>query len=104
MDPYLEDAAYWEGFHDVLITTCMFAVERALPDGYTANVRERAEIISIDDAAARVYVPDIGVVRESPPRVARSPSFTSEGGGVAVETELEPVTLTSVESIEVRET
>src|SRR5438552_19198082 len=90
MDPYLEDPAFWEGFHDVLITECMYQVEKGLPDGYISNVKERAEVISVDDPAAKVYVPDIGVAREAPRR--RRPK-KSEGGGVAVAMEIEPVTI-----------
>jgi hypothetical protein len=97
MDPYLEDPAFWEGFHDVLITECMYQVEEGLPDGYISNVKERAEVISVDDPAAKVYVPDIGVAREVPrPR-------PSGGGGTALELEAEPVTIPSIDAIEVRE-
>ena len=100
MDPYLEDAAFWEGFHDVLITECMYQVEKGLPDGYISNVKERAEVISVDDPAAKVYVPDIGVAREVPrPR----PTVGGGGGGIAVEVEAEPITIPSIDAIEVRE-
>jgi hypothetical protein len=100
MDPYLEDPAYWEGFHDVLITCCMFNIEQSLPDGYISNVKDRAEVISVDDPAAKVYVPDIGVARELPPRPTVR-SAPGGSGGVAVE--VEPVTIASIDSIEIRE-
>jgi hypothetical protein len=101
MDPFLEDPAYWEGFHDVLITECMYQVEKGLPDGYISNVKERAEVISVDDPAAKVYVPDIGVAREIP---RRKPLSTPQGGGgTALAIEVEPVTIPSVDSIEIRE-
>lgn len=100
MDPYLEDPAFWEGFHDVLITECMYLVEKGLPDGYISNVKERAEVISTDDAAARVYVPDIGVSR----RAARSRRKGKPGaGGVQLVEAVEHITLASLDSIEVRE-
>src|SRR5215207_1088305 len=100
MDPYLEDPAFWEGFHDVLITCCMFNIEQSLPDGYISNVKERAEVISVDDPAAKVYVPDIGVAREFP----RGRTAVDEGGGgVALAVEIKPVTIPSVDFIEVRE-
>lgn len=102
MDPYLEDPAFWEGFHDVLITCCMFNVEQGLPDGYISNVKERGEVISVDDPAAKVYVPDIGIARELPRRKPATAS-SSDAGGVAVALEVEPVTIPSVDSIEVRE-
>src|SRR3954466_11399819 len=90
MDPYLEDPAFWEGFHDVLITECMYQVEKGLPEGYISNVKERAEVISVDDPAAKVYGPDIGVAREAP---RRARPVESGGGGVAVEVEVEAVTI-----------
>lgn len=98
MDPYLEDPAFWEGFHDVLITECMYLIEQALPPGYISNVKERAEVISVEDPAAKVYVPDIGVSRDVAAPTAHSPSASS--GGAAT---LEPMTIASVDSIEVRE-
>lgn len=97
MDPFLEDPAFWEGFHDVLITCCMFNIEQGLPEGYISNVKERAEVISVDDPAAKVFVPDIGLARELPARPMSSPS------GAAVAVELERVTIPSIDSIEVRE-
>jgi hypothetical protein len=103
MDPFLEDPAFWEGFHDVLITCCMFVIEQALPDGYISNVKERAEVISVDDPAAKVYVPDIGVAREVPRRKAAPVSREEAAGGTALAVEVEPVVIPSVDSIEVRE-
>ena len=99
MDPFLEDAAFWEGFHDVLIACCMFDIEQRLPDGYISNVKERAEVISRDDPAARVYVPDIGVSRRVPKRRPKG----GRSGGVAVAERVEWVTIPSIDSIEVRE-
>lgn len=101
MDPFLEDPAFWEGFHDVLITECMYQVEQGLPDGYISNVKERAEVISVDDPAAKVYVPDIGVAREFPR--TRPAATQGGGGGTALELEAEPVTIPSIDAIEVRE-
>jgi hypothetical protein len=101
MDPYLEDPAFWEGFHDVLITECMYQVEKGLPDGYISNVKERAEVISVDDPAAKVFVPDIGVARKVPKR--KSPTVHETGGGVGLAVELEVITIPSIDSIEVRE-
>jgi hypothetical protein len=100
MDPYLEDPAFWEGFHDVLITECMYQVEKGLPDGYISNVKERAEVINVDDPAAKDYVPDIGVAREVP---RRPKPGGMGGGGTALAVEIEPVTIPSVDSIEIRE-
>ncbi len=85
MDPYFEDPAFWEGFHDVFITECMYAVESRLPDGYISDLRERSQTISRDDPAAALYVPDVAVSRERefrPPR--RVPGVADAGGRVAV--------------------
>src|SRR5712675_2308557 len=94
MDPFLEDPAFWEGFHDVLITECMYQIENALPNGYISNVKERAEVISADDPAAKVYVPDIGVAREIPRR--RRSKGAPGGGGVAVAEEIDWITIPSI--------
>jgi hypothetical protein len=99
MDPYLEDPAFWEGFHDVLVTECMFDLEHSLPDGYISNVRVRAEFIGIDDPVANVYVP--GIARKIAKR--KSPAASETGGGVGLAVELDVVTIPSIDSIEVRE-
>ena len=75
MDPFLEDPAYWEGFHDVLITECMYQVEKGLPEGYISNVKDRAEVISVNDPAARIYVPDLGVARDAYIEIMRVPGY-----------------------------
>jgi hypothetical protein len=64
MDPYLEAPAFWEGFHQVLIVECMYALSERLPDPYIAEIQERVKLISIDDDAAKVYIPDVSVARE----------------------------------------
>lgn len=101
MDPYLEDSAYWEGFHHVFITECMYALSERLPDGYLANVGERVELVSRNDEAAAQYVPDIVTMRDR--RQGNQPESRSsqEGGGIALATA--PVTIPAVESLEVRE-
>ncbi len=40
MDPYLEDAAYWSGFHAKLIVAISASITRALPAGYYADVEQ----------------------------------------------------------------
>lgn len=61
-------------------------------------------MISRSDAAAEEYVPDVAVTRRAP----REPSDVSEeavqpGGGAAAAVAIAPVTIPSLESIEVRE-
>jgi hypothetical protein len=81
MDPYFEDPAFWEGFHDVLVTECVFAIEAGLPDGYISDVRERAQTISLDDAAAKVYIPDVSVVREPSAAERRGRAVAADRAG-----------------------
>lgn len=95
MDPYLEDPAFWEGCHDVLITECMYALERGLPPGYISNVKERAHVISVEDAAAEASVDSIEV-RDAYIEIQRVPGYelvtviellspwNKHGGGVEV--------------------
>lgn len=64
MDPYFEDPAFWEGFHDLFVAECTYAIEAGLPEGYISDVRERSQTISVEDEAAAVYVPDIAVARD----------------------------------------
>lgn len=102
MDPYLEDPAFWEGFHHVFITECMYFLAARLPSGYVADVGERVELISRADPAAEQYVPDVAVTRERHrTRPLVSNDATQYGGTTAVA--LAPVTIPSLESIEVRE-
>lgn len=99
MDPYLESPAIWEEFHHVFITECMYQLSDRLPEGYIAKIDERVELVSADDEAARQYVPDIAVAG-GPPQGRAAPT---RNGGAATATAVAPVTIPSVDSIEVRE-
>jgi hypothetical protein len=108
MDPYLEDPAFWEGFHDVFVTECMYAVEQRLPMGYISDLRERAHTISIEDEAAELYIPDVAVARQRIKRRKQrlveeaSQSNTDANGGLAVQAR--PVTIPMAdETIDIRE-
>lgn len=100
MDPYLEAPAVWEEFHHVLITECMYWLSERLPDTYVAKIQERVELISVDDEAAKVYVPDVAVARR-PRRDPRPPPAGSSTGGATAT--LEPVTIPAVDTLETRE-
>lgn len=101
MDPYLEDPAFWEGFHHVLITECMYFLSDRLPSGYVVDIGERVELVSRSDPAAEQYVPDVAVARK-PTRGATDVSAqAAQRGGAAVA--IAPVTIPSLESTEVRE-
>jgi hypothetical protein len=45
VDPYLENFAYWRGFHNGLITFITATLNAILPVGYAANYEERVYII-----------------------------------------------------------
>jgi hypothetical protein len=66
MDPYFEDAAFWEGFHSVLITELMFHIERELPEHYVSNVKAPVHSISMDDEAASFHQPKFRSAASSP--------------------------------------
>jgi len=97
MDPYLEDPAYWEGFHALFIVECVYQLSERLPENYVADVGERVHLVNIADEVAAEYLPDVAISRRDRP----TPRQQSKAGSVAT---LEPVTIPSIEGIEVRET
>lgn len=101
MDPYFEDPAFWEGFHDVLVTECMYAIEARLPEGYISDLRERSQTISRDDPAAVLYIPDVAVSRERDDRFPSRKSVAVSASGTAV---AEPLLIPAIDDdIEVTE-
>ncbi len=40
MDPYLEDAAFWSGFHTTMIVAMSGSINKALPAGYYADIEQ----------------------------------------------------------------
>ncbi len=65
MDPYLEDPAYWSGFHTRFVVVLGAGLTRALPPGYYSEVEQHVWLRA-DDGEDRVpfAVPD-GFVAES---------------------------------------
>src|SRR4051812_39449441 len=100
MDPYLEDPAYWEGFHLLFIAECTYHLSDRLPDGYIANPSERVHLISLTDEAAEQYVPDVTLTKE-PAAAPRRQGAPDDGGAVALA--VEPINIPSVDSLEIRE-
>lgn len=98
MDPYLEDPAVWEEFHHVLITECMYLLADRLPPPYIAKIQERVQSISIGDAAAAMYVPDVAVARDG-----WDAAPESGGAGSIAAAMTEPVVIPALETIEARE-
>ncbi len=73
MDPYLESADYWRGFHAVLIPTISAQLNRTLPGGFASYVEERVYVLAPDD----YFLPDVVITRFPVPAM-------NQAGGSAV--------------------
>jgi hypothetical protein len=62
VDPYLENPAYWRGFHNGLITFAVAALNVILPEGFAANYEERVYVVPPE----RSLYPDVLVLRHPP--------------------------------------
>ena len=71
MNPYLELAAWWPSIHTRLITYLADALDKDMPPGYIASIKERCRVVQME----RSIYPDVYIRHERPP----APS-TSEGG------------------------
>ncbi len=59
MDPYLEDATYWSGFHTRMVVAMGAAITRMLPSGYYADVEQHVWLEADDgDETIPFAVPD----------------------------------------------
>jgi hypothetical protein len=96
MDPYLEDPAFWPDFHDSFITYWRDALNAVLPGAYEARINERVELLDPQFERPLIVAPDV--------TVSASESWSEPGGGVAVATVVEPVTIPLVYLEETRET
>jgi hypothetical protein len=67
MDPYLEGSAYWQGFHNSLMTYVRDALQPRLPDNYVATLEVRIYVDpgSADDPLVQ-RVPDVELLRTGP--------------------------------------
>jgi hypothetical protein len=101
MDPYLEDPAYWEGFHHLFIGQAVIQLSQRLPEPYIADATERVRLISVTDEAAPMYVPDVAVSSDRDGDERRSALAAPRSGGTLAT--LEPVTIPSLETMEIRE-
>jgi hypothetical protein len=77
MDPWLENRVLWQGFHNVFVSQCMMALNRALPETVVATTELRIQRVEGHDIR-----PDVGVVN----RFATSPNVLlhERSGQVAV--------------------
>ncbi len=69
MDPYLENADYWQGFHNGLITYLRESVNRILPEGYIAFIEKR-HVILPDDELRRA---DLALIKHPITTAANAP-------------------------------
>ena len=99
MDPYLEDPAYWRGFHGRFIIAIADQLLDRLPQDYDADIDEQVRLVEVspEELAARREkdaLPDVAVMRGPASLEARArrahPAGASRSGGVAT---LEPVTI-----------
>ncbi len=66
MDPYLEDAAFWKGFHTKMIVAISASITRALPAGYYADVEQHVWLQDEDfDVRETFSYPDAYVAGHS---------------------------------------
>lgn len=61
MNPYLEAPNLWPGFHNSYIAAIRNAINRTAPGKYFADIEERVFLVTPDDPAARLIVPDVSI-------------------------------------------
>jgi hypothetical protein len=74
MNPYLESAEHWQGFHNVFVADTQRALNANLPPGYRAVVEQRLAIMP-EDQLRRA---GLAILRRPKPR-------TADASGVAVQ-------------------
>jgi Protein of unknown function (DUF4058) len=84
IDPYIEAQHYWPDFHSRTITYCSDFIADALPDRYLVRIEERIQLLERPPESARLIRPDL--------MIEQTRDF-STGAGVAVELEVEPITV-----------
>ena len=99
MDPYLEDPAFWQDFHQSFITYCRDYLLDRLPAAYDARANERIRLVELPPEADRDPLPDVAVLRHRW-GVPATPGAAATGGGVAT---LEPVSVPMPVSAEVKD-
>jgi len=61
VDPYLEAAGHWEGFHERFIIYFSDLLSERLPPHYWVSVQERITAIALPGGEREQYVADVGV-------------------------------------------
>ena len=72
MDPYLEDAGRWRGFHVSFLTHLVEELNGGLPEPYTADLEESVELVELDAPSFREALPDANITRGSAVASART--------------------------------
>ncbi len=85
MDPYLEDPAYWQDFHQSFNIYWRDAIAESLPENYEVRVDERVNLVEIPGDSIKLIRPDLAISQGYP--LSNSALETS---GVAT---LEPVSI-----------
>lgn len=84
MDPWLERAAVWPGVHSKLISTFQDLLVPRLVPRYFADIERRVYILSEDDPAQRLIVPDVAVADVVAPGPAASGAGVGPGGSTEI--------------------
>ena len=100
MDPYFEDPAVWQDFHQSFITYCRDYLLDRLPPTYVARANERVRLVEASSERERQLLPAVAVMRE-PWRA--EPTTASSGPPSTGAATLEPVTIPMAVVAEVRD-
>ncbi len=69
VNPFLEAAGFWQGFHNKFITYMDEALNRVLPENYFAQTDVRTGLVSREADPAE-YIPDVMIVKDDRTRIA----------------------------------
>lgn len=80
MDPYLEAAGAWPGFHEAFLSYARETIQPLLPASYYAELRTREEIGIAGSRPGRVLYPDLAVLDKGDRDERRRGSIRSAAG------------------------
>ena len=66
MDPYLEDPAFWQDFHQGFITYWRDAITDALPDNYEVRIEDRVNLVELPPETIKLIRPDLAISQGYP--------------------------------------
>src|SRR5438105_4181517 len=88
MDPYFEDPAVWQDFHQSFITYCRDYLLDRLPANSTARANEPVRLVEMSPDRDQPVVPDVAVLKEPWRAAPTTEPNAARARGVAT---LEPV-------------